>query len=262
MKTRVRCWAGLVLTAMCIGLCVGCTNQGQQATDNGLAEGDSLVYSINEANMECKVYAQQPEERLRLAVGEWLDEQLGGYYRGDATDLRALVDFYGKSITDTLRSELTDLPEGVIVEYDARMEKVFETDKVVTYTLQTFINLGGAHPSSGEQGVTFRKSDGRRLTWDIVRHRFEYDFNEVLKESLKAYFNAKTDKDLEQMLFDGNNIYGLPLPKTPPFFMENGVGFIYQQYEIAAYAMGMPGDTIPYERIKPFMTEWAKRLIP
>jgi hypothetical protein len=212
--------------------------------------------------MECKVYAQQPEERLRLAVGEWLDEQLGGYYRGDATDLRALVDFYGKSITDTLRNELTDLPEGVIVEYDARMEKVFETDKVVTYTLQTFINLGGAHPSSGEQGVTFRKSDGRRLTWDIVRHRFEYDFNEVLKESLKAYFNAKTDKDLEQMLFDGNNIYGLPLPKTPPFFMENGVGFIYQQYEIAAYAMGMPGDTIPYERIKPFMTEWAKRLIP
>ena len=44
--------------------------------------------------------------------------------------------------------------------------------------------------------------------------------------------------------------------------MENGVGFIYQQYEIAAYAMGMPNDTIPYERIKPFMTEWSKRLIP
>lgn len=258
-------WLGVTFVAACVGLTgVGCTSSGntEEEQQQQLAAGDSVCYVLKERNMECKLYAVQPEERLRLAVGEWMDDQLGGYYPGDATDLRTLVDFYGKSISDTLRNELKELPEGVITEFDMRMEKLYENDKVVTYSMLQYYNLGGAHPSTTSLAATFRKSDGRRLTWDILRQRLAYDFNDVLKEHLYNYFNVKTDDELKEMLMCVDNLYFIPLPKTPPFFTENGVGFIYQQYEIAAYAMGMPNDMIPYERIKPFMTEWAKRLIP
>lgn len=43
---------------------------------------------------------------------------------------------------------------------------------------------------------------------------------------------------------------------------EEGFAFIYQQYEIAAYAMGMPTDIISYQQVKPYLTEWAKELLP
>ncbi|MBQ9187057.1 MAG: DUF3298 domain-containing protein [Prevotella sp.] len=262
MMRTVGRWFGMTFMAACIGLAgVGCTGNGNTEGQQQLAAGDSACYVLDEQNLLCKIYAEEPEERLRLAVGEWMDELLGGCYPGDATDIRALVDFYGKALTDTLRHELKELPEGVIVEYEFRMGKVYETDKIVSYSVMRYLNLGGAHPSTAQMGATFRKSDGRRLSWDIIRRPLEYQFNELLKKHLYTYFGVETDEELEKMLMGVDNIYDIPLPYTPPYFMENGVCFIYQQYEIGAYAMGMPNDTIPYESIQPFLTEWAKRLV-
>lgn len=245
----VGCW-------LAVASCAGYGNGEQQQT-----AADSLCYQLSEPNMDCTLYAEQPEEGLRKSVGEWMDDQLGGTFQGDAADIQKLVDFYGKKISESLHNELSELPEGTIVSYEMRMEKAFESDKVVTYSMSKCINLGGAHPSSAELAATFRKSDGRRLTWDIISQGKGDEFNKVLKECLYSYFNVQDDEGLQEMLTGIDNTNSIPLPQTPPYFMENGIAFIYQQYEIAAYAMGMPCDTIPYDRMKPFMTEWSQQLV-
>ena len=78
---------------------------------------------------------------------------------------------------------------------------------------------------------------------------------------LKAYFDAKSDNDLKSKLQGVKSVSSLPLPSTPPFMTEKGYVLIYQQYEIAPYAMGMPGDTIPYNVLKPCLTPEAQKLI-
>ena len=54
---------------------------------------------------------------------------------------------------------------------------------------------------------------------------------------------------------------GFPLPAAAPIFKKHGVTFIYQQYEIAAYAVGMPKCSFTYEQILNLCTSTAQPLI-
>lgn len=69
------------------------------------------------------------------------------------------------------------------------------------------------------------------------------------------------DKQLAEVLFINNDVNYLPLPETPPYLTEKGMAFIYQPYEIAPYAVGSISFTIPYENLKPFLTETVNKLL-
>jgi hypothetical protein len=43
---------------------------------------------------------------------------------------------------------------------------------------------------------------------------------------------------------------------------EKGVEFLYQPYEIAPYAAGMPSFTLSYQDIRPYLTIGAQKMIP
>ena len=209
--------------------------------------GTPVNFYFSQDSITCTLQAEVAEASLSQAVGEWMNEQLGGYYSGDATDMQAIVDFYGKALCDTLRQDQSNSLTGEM-EFDAVMEKTHETSQYVTYSLSTYMDLGGAHPASSDRGATFRKSDGQRLSWDILNADARQLFNDILVEMLSGYIDIDEGADI-------------PLPSTPPYFVEDGVVVIYQEYEIGPYAIGMPTDTIPYERILPLMTDWAQQLI-
>lgn len=59
-------------------------------------------------------------------------------------------------------------------------------------------------------------------------------------------------------LFIENGI--IPLPKNGVYLSSEGVVFIYGQYEIAPYALGMPTFTVPYKEIGKFLSPEARRL--
>ena len=252
MKKLILCFCLSLLMMACGKTPAGPMTEGPKV-------GETVKYEVDEERISCHIVAETPEAPLRVAVGEWLAEMLGGYYEGDVTDLQQMVDFYGKAMSDTLRQELIDIRPEAEVAFEATMEKAYETDAFVTYTYSTYYNLGGAHPTSSEEGATFRKSDGRRLSWDIIRRDRSYEFSMLLVETLRDYFGMDND-ELMQVLGE-QNYFNPPLPRTPPMFFDNGMVFVYQQYEIAGYAMGMPGDTISYDRITPLLTTWARRLI-
>jgi hypothetical protein len=236
------------------------TNGGgtQVTTEAGTA--DTVSFISPDEYLIVHIKADRPSENLAVAVGEWLDEALGGYYPGDVGDLQQMADFYGHAVCDTLKEIAKEVGPNMYLEYEVTMEKVWENDQVVTYTLQTFQGLGGAHPSSGFEGATFRKSDGRRLGWDIVSRRFRYELSELLVKNLKSYLEVETDEEMIELIGD-DKFYGLPLPQTPPYMTDAGLVFIYQQYELLAYAYGMPTGTIAYETIKPLLTSQAQKLL-
>ena len=83
-----------------------------------------------------------------------------------------------------------------------------------------------------------------------------------MSDSLKVYFNVKTDKELAECLAFLDNSEGpIPLPHCGPLFTKEGVLFQYQLYEICSYAEGLPNFVVPYKALMPFMMETAKRLL-
>ena len=226
-----------------------------------LVAGDSVTFSFAGSDVTSDIVAMVPEKNVRRAVSEWLDESLGGTFDGDKEDMGAIGGYYGNMYVDTLNSISSQgVPDYAELSYYARMDKIYETDKVVTYGLTIDIDLGGAHPLSKELGATFSKADGKRLAWDMVSKDGTTGVKNLVKGTLKDYFNVKSDAELMKCLQGVKNANSIPLPKTPPYMTEEGFVIIYQQYEISAYAAGMSGDTIPYKTMKPYLIDEVLKL--
>ena len=149
------------------------------------------------------------------------------------------------------------MPEIPELASSTKITKDYETDRVVTYLFNSYENGGGAHGGAVGSGMTFRKSDGRRVAWDMFSSG---KMQTVLRDGLKEYFEVKTDEELASNL-TLTETYLLPMPVTPPIFGKDGIIVTYQQYEIAPYAAGMPSFVIPYNKAKAMMNNTGKQLI-
>ncbi len=174
------------------------------------------------------------------------------------------------------------IPVEMTFSYYLRVKLLEETDRYITYLTSGEGFMGGAHGYATATGETFRKSDGLRIgytskfneskgSYDIHKQTLFKDprakeLNALLKDGLKSYFNefqegAMSDDDLRDQLLDVD-VNNIPLPANPPIFTKSGLSFTYQQYEIAAYAAGMPSFNIPYDKIKGCLTDEAISVIP
>ena len=113
--------------------------------------------------------------------------------------------------------------------------------------------LLGLDPEQG--GLTFDKKDGS-LVEHLVDRAKAADIQPLLVKGIIDYFSdagfkVSADQIHEYLSLDGDAI---PLPAWEPYPSEKGLEFIYQQYEIASYAAGMPSFTVSYDDIAPFLT--------
>ena len=213
-------------------------------------------------------YPQSGNATLTNAVCEYISEQLGGTYTGPLTSSDSIMAYYGNGQTTRLNELAKDMQGSAAAPlyYKQEIKVAAETDTYVTYTDFNEQFLGGAHGSHSMSGITFRKSDGRRFGYEMLRNTNTEDFRKLLKMGLKQYVEStgqkvNDDKQLAEVLFINNDVNYLPLPETPPYLTEKGMAFIYQPYEIAPYAVGSISFTIPYENLKPFLTETVNKLL-
>ncbi len=172
--------------------------------------------------------------------------------------------------------------EGMTYTAYKHVFKLEATDRYVTYISNAEGFMGGAHGYAMSTGQTFRMSDGK-----IIGYQTEYNqktesfeiknqtlFSDaqapklfaLIKEGVRSYFSeaeqeASSDEELKDMLISVDDVNRIPLPSAAPYFTKEGLSFVYQQYEIAPYAAGMINFTIPYDKIRPFLTPEAQELI-
>jgi len=136
-----------------------------------------------------------------------------------------------------------------------------ETDTYVVFDSNNYLFYGGAHGGlTGAGSLTYDKRTGYLFTDYIQDGKLE-ELQPLLIDGLKEYFSEleETPEDVKELLFIEGDL--IPLPEWTPTPTENGLCFTYQQYEIAAYAFGMPSFTIAYDKIEPFLTKEAKDLL-
>lgn len=203
-------------------------------------------------------------------------------YSGDTKDAKAVFDYYGKAAMkivnkgalndynemkryeaeDTTRADAENPMPTVDEtfqswEFYIETSKIYEDSTYVVFNNQVETWYGGAHPNTTNDAITFRFSDGSRVT-EWFKDGVTKAMQPLLKKGLKQYFKegeqpVSSDEELFEnlQLPDDNNI--IPLPACPPSPDANGLVFTYQQYEIACYAVGMPSFTLTWEELKPFL---------
>ena len=252
-------------------------NEQEDAQKDGKLTYKQVEQSKKDKSGEYKIIVDFPTSGnpiLVNAIREYISESLGisyagelennmqGSYDGDLSNGQKMIDYYFdlkykefKKAHDLMAENMTgDVPT---FASETEIHFLYETDKFVTYEMKKYEDMGGAHGGTFISGMTFRKSDGRRIEWDL----FTKSMQDVIKKGLKKYFEVNTDEELENSL-SLENTYLLPLPATPPVFTKEGVMFTYQQYEIAAYAAGLPSFIVPYDEAKSLMNTTGKNLLP
>lgn len=252
-------------------------NEQEDAQKDGKLTYKQVEQSKKDKSGEYKIIVDFPTSGnpiLVNAIREYISESLGisyagemennmqGSYSGDLGDGQKMIDYYFDLKYKEFKNahdEMAEHMQGDVPTYvsETEIHYLYETDKFVTYEMKKYEDMGGAHGGTFISGMTFRKSDGRRVEWDL----FTKSMQDVIKKGLKKYFEVNTDEELENSL-SLENTYLLPLPATPPVFTKEGVLFTYQQYEIAAYAAGLPSFIVPYNEAKSLMNTTGKNLLP
>lgn len=200
-------------------------------------------------------YPKAGNQQLVDSINYWICEEFGDTLHKQHDDIKLLLSTKGRKQLKSDSKELKMIldeggPDYVSYESNIDISVEYEDADYITMNIQTYYYMGGAHGSSYAAGTTFRKSDGRRMGWLLLDGMSLSQIRKSIKAGLKEYFEVKTDQELLDCLLIGDPLddtsaqqtydRAFPLPVTPPYLNSKGVNIIYQQYEIAPYAAGMP----------------------
>ena len=265
----------MAMTALSLGLTTSC---GTKSDDSGGAGVDSAIEmdtvilseladedTLTQANIP--FVAEKMEEKkgqnvlevqfptqgnmeLLQSVRQWLNEELGGTYKGDLADGKSFFRHYALQLGHD-----PDLNEcGGYTKDDFEVE--YQNDRVVTYEHSSYVNEGESHGESEERGVTFLQEDGSKFTRKCIKSY--QGIHSLIVEGLKQYFKVKSDDQLLEHLSNVKSVADIQSPTIDPWITAQGVTFAYMPFEIAE-GEKMPTFSIPVSKIQPYLTEEGKR---
>ena len=167
-----------------------------------------------------------------------------------------------KNVADLKKKFVEDFEEDDMIPelyLNNTVEKVYETDKIVTVMYGGNVFYGGAHDDYFGAGVTYRKSDGRAFGVDILEEGAWDQIQDKVAAGLRKYFDVKNNKELaDELMGDGiictNSDFFIFMPDNPPFVDNGELVFLYSTYEIASFAAGMPEVRIPLKDVMQYLS--------
>ncbi|MBQ9583717.1 MAG: DUF3298 domain-containing protein [Bacteroidales bacterium] len=287
----------LFTTALAASLLCSCEGIKKQLPTKTWAFSDTTAHSSLSCEVELPSASDKASSAIREELMAVLDGQLGYIvsfegtrqfepYSGDRQDTEAYLKYYFDNALKVLERDSADdalqresymreddqMAEEEIAEilagmpgweYEFSLAKIADTKDYVVFQSQDYVYLGGAHGGvTGAGGITFDRKSGRRVT-QVIDPGCAEDIQPMLREGLTDYFaegglEVAADSLGDYLLTEGDLI---PLPAWQPYPTPDGLVFVYQQYEIAAYAFGMPAFTVPYDKIAAYLTPEAKKIL-
>ena len=228
---------------------------------------DSLKYSLDSLSCHSEVCIDYPTDGPKAAVDairSYIKAVLFDETPPASNDPRELVRTYCERSIHAQSQSMKQMGTTPVSRYDGPEEgveirKVWQTDRVVTYEVYRFSYFtDGAHGEYSEYGVTWRLSDGKRLNEHILREVDQRLYVHI-REGLKNYFEVSSDDELKEICTVDLSL--MPMPTFPPYLVADGVRFHYSIYDLCDFDHGDPAFTIPYDVIRPYLSEEALELI-
>lgn len=115
----------------------------------------------------------------------------------------------------------------------------YANNNIVTFEDEGYMYMGGAHGASWTGGETFLVADGQVFDESMLPS-FSV-MKPYILSGLAQYFGVSA-KDLGEELM--GSVDSLDYPGVF-YIKDNGLNFVYQQYEIAPYSAGIPTAVVP-----------------
>ena len=239
----------------------------QQFKDStGVVIDDKTHYSVVIID-----YPVSGSEVLVNALKQSLVEYLNVSF-DDAKDGQTLVHQGTLQRMERVKSAATeDYNEGIPFDVgysdDTRIAKVFETEKIVTLVAGGYIFVGGPHGMPYSSGATFRKSDGKVISRQLLKDDAWGRIQDKVAASLRKFFHVSSNAELydelkaDKVQYDESaNTIAVPAPMSQPYVVDNEIVFCYDYEEISHNAAGMPEVSIPIKEIEQYLTPEAAEL--
>ena len=213
--------------------------------ENPIAEGDSLCYHI-EFNLDTLA----GESELAKSLAQVLRDSViyTSEYATIQAAMQAFVDSTESEWKQEIAERLADAPDyRDVLQYYYTVEGApveNGNDSILSYQANTSCYLGGAHGSYVVFYYNFDKKTGKLLNIsDFIPAEKEALALKAMEEQLCKDWEAKDLADLQEKT--GITMLG-DLYLTNNFLIKNdSISFLFNQYEIAPYAAGLIGVTIP-----------------
>lgn len=273
-----------------------CTRSDGNIVTKTFSYADSTKYAEVHISIDYPVSKSKVADSIRARLFDLLqgnfqlycsgfDDTTSDPYPGDKTDVEAFVKYYGDYISQTANTlskqdnderieyilnesdhtdeQKQDIIDGVFAwQFDITLQTK-QTPKYIVFTSSDYLYTGGAHGGvAGLGSMTFSKETGKMIESFLVPESLE-PLQGQLKKGLMGYFSEEGETITEETMMESLFIDGdiIPFPAFNPYPSKEGLVFVYQQYEIACYAAGMPAFTLPYEVVEPYLTEEAKAIL-
>lgn len=262
-----------ILSAVFILAVAACHNDNTITTEKyGISKGNEDVQVTVE--ME---YPQKGDDTALNSIRQHVADLLIADYKGQLNDgKKFLQQFVAEKTAELTTSPAedyaqTDYAQTFKSTYTANVKVVVQTPRFITYEKNAYVFTGGAHGMPEWGAASIRKSDGVLLNEHILNERVSSnEFKQLLKQGVISYYKALKGayyqcefqpEKLQDAVFGEVDVNNLPLPASKPFLTDSGVGFAYQQYEIASYADGMVAFVIPYAKMQPYLSAEVWNLV-
>ena len=252
------------------------------ANETALLKTDSIGIELTDTMVEVRVSVDWPvagNDTLVQGIRHYILKQLD---IKKYTDIKEALEKVAKVQYNELKTQWLEDREvrgiyagGMIYSSDQRISIDEESDTYVTYSYCTEGFTGGAHGYATATGITISKATGKEIGYEseynantmtfsikhqnLFRSTKSAGLYKLIKEGVKDYFSDLedhriSDEELADVLQNVPDVNHIPVPQFPPTFTKNGLVFLYQQYEIGPYAVGMPNFCSPYKKVLPYLT--------
>ncbi len=143
-----------------------------------------------------------------------------------------------------------DFPEG-LQQWEALIdgEVTYQTPEIISITINSYIDTGGAHGNTTVGFLNFNAQTGGELTIsDLISDREK--FSKIVERYFENETAPKNENGEIQDFFFGKDFQ---LPESIGF-SDEGVIILYNTYEIASYAQGITEFVIPYSEVESVLT--------
>lgn len=216
----------------------------------------------------------------KKSYGDYLTTQLFSIKKGKGSKIvveypisgnKPLVEAMRKYIKNSLDANFTgslDTPEALLrsvmkgkrdvsfgqegESLEQELKIVLDTPEIITLSNEGYLYAGGAHGSSWKSGSTFLVSNGKELNSSMFPNFSK--MKPYILTGLAEYFDVPKSQ-LDSCIDDVDR---LDYPGTI-IITRDGINFIYQEYEIAPWAAGIPVAVVePNDEIISLMKDEGK----
>ena len=185
-------------------------------------------------------------------------------YRGSIDDRIAVYDYMARYFSNDVKPNIESDGDWWERRYESSisLRAKYSNGRFVTYQMATNENRNGAHGYYTLQMVSYDPVHSRPIDWNYI---FKPGSVGQVVKMLEHIAEADPDYmswnaniyqytyHISEEWYDAKEFF---LPN--PALTDEGVVFSYQPYEIACFAAGMYHFTIPYSRLKDYLTDEAK----